>query len=113
VGVIVRNVIAQDAKHRKAAKRDRDREVPGSKVFPFLVLGMTSEEKAERDELAIRLTVALEKLPQARRDVLRARFFDGLSFEEISQQTGKKAGALRVLAFRAIEQLRELMEASP
>jgi len=44
--------------------------------------------------------------------VLRARFFDGLSFEEISQQTGKKAGALRVLAFRAIEQLRELMEAS-
>jgi len=113
VGVIVRNVIAQDAKHHKAVKRDRDREVPGSKVFPFLVLGMTSEQKADRDELAIRLTEALEKLPQARRDVLRARFFDGLSFEEISQQSGKKAGALRVLAFRAIEQLRELMEASP
>ena len=81
-------------------------------VFPFLVLGMTAEQKAERDELAVRLTVALDRLPEARRDVLRARFFDGLSFEEISQQTGKNAGALRVLAFRAIEQLRELMEAS-
>jgi len=101
VGVIVRNVIAQDAKHRKAVRRDRDREVPDSKVFPFLILGMTTEQKADRDELAIRLTVALEKLPQVRRDVLRARFFDGLSFEENSQQTGKKAGALRVLTFRA------------
>jgi RNA polymerase sigma-70 factor (ECF subfamily) len=112
VGVIVRSVIAQDAKHRKAEKRDPDREVPGSKVFPFLVVGMTSEQKADRDELAIRLTVALEKLPQARQDVLRARFFDGLSFAEISRRTGKSAGALRVLSVRAIGQLRELMEAS-
>jgi RNA polymerase sigma factor (sigma-70 family) len=112
VGVIVRNVIAQDAKHRKAEKRDRDREVPGSKVFPFLVVGMTSEQKADRDEQALRLASALDKLPQARQDVLRARFFDGLSFEQISQQTGKREGALRVLAVRAIKQLRELMEAS-
>jgi DNA-directed RNA polymerase specialized sigma24 family protein len=43
VGVVVRNAVVQHLKHRKAAKRDQGREVPGSKIFPLLVLGMTSE----------------------------------------------------------------------
>jgi RNA polymerase sigma factor (sigma-70 family) len=111
VGVIMRNVIAQDAKHRKALKRNEDREIPGSKVFPFLAVGLTFEQKADRDEMAIKLMAALERLSKDRQDVLRARFFDGLSFEQISRQTGKEAGALRVLTFRAIKQLRERMEA--
>ena len=113
VGVVVRSAVVQHLKHRKAAKRDPVREVPGSKIFPLLVMGMSADQKAERDEWAVRLASALEKLPEPRRDVLRFRFFDGLSFEEISQRTGKSVGALRVLSVRALAQLRAIMEAAP
>ena len=67
-------------------------------------------QKDGLDEPAVRLAPALGKLHEPRRYVIRSRFFDGLSFEEISRRTGKSAGALRVLSVRAMEQLREIME---
>jgi RNA polymerase sigma-70 factor, ECF subfamily len=112
VGVIVRNVIIQNVKYREADKRDRGSEVASSKVFPFRVVGLSSEQRADHAEQAVQLASAMEKLPPARRDVLRARFFGGLTFAQISQRTGKSEGALRVLAVRALVQLRELLEAS-
>jgi DNA-directed RNA polymerase specialized sigma24 family protein len=66
----------------------------------------------------MKLAAALDRLPQHKRDVLEWRFFEQVSFEEISRRTGKGVEALRVLCCRALKELREdeqllgLMEAS-
>jgi len=118
VSQIVRHVIVDMERRGKAKKRDERREVPGSKILATLTQGSTPEQAAERAEKALQLAAALERLPQHKQDVLRLRFFEQLSFEEISQQTGKGVEALRVLCWRALKDLREdgqllgLMEAS-
>jgi RNA polymerase sigma-70 factor (ECF subfamily) len=58
------------------------------------------------------LAAALDRLPSRYRSVIEARFFDGLRFAEIARQSGDKVGAVRVRCFRAIELLRQEMEAS-
>lgn len=65
------------------------------------------------EEDAVRLAAALEQLPPPRRAVIHARLFDQSSFAEISRQTGRTEGALRVLFVRAVRQLRTLMETQP
>lgn len=111
VGEIVRNVIISDVRYLGAAKRNARREVPGSKFFERLLSGGTSpSERAERDEEATRLAAAMERLPQAQREVIQMRFFDQLDFAEISRRTGKTNGAIRIVCLRGIRRLREIME---
>src|SRR5207248_2128090 len=98
---------------------DRRREVPGSKILATLTQGSTPEQGVERAEKALHLAAALERLPRHQREVLEWRVFERLSYAEISEQTGKSEGALRVVVTRAMEalradgDLRRLMEATP
>lgn len=107
VSQIVRHVIVDLKRHGMAKKRDERREVPGSKILATLTQGSTPEQAAERAEKALQLAAALERLPQHKQDVLRLRFFEQLSFEEISPIMGKGVEALRVLCCRALKDLRE------
>jgi RNA polymerase sigma-70 factor (ECF subfamily) len=68
-------------------------------------------EAVEREEEAVRLAVALERLPEARREVLRARLFEGASHAEISGRLGKSERAVRILFCRAVQQVRQILEA--
>jgi RNA polymerase sigma-70 factor, ECF subfamily len=104
---IVRNVVLDRIRHDRAAMRDHGREVPGSKVFPLVDGGGSPAEQAERAEDALRLAAALERLPEHQRELIRLRVFEQHSFEEIAEQTGKTAGALRVAFKRAIERLQQ------
>ena len=61
------------------------------------------------DEAAQAIQVAVALLPDDQRDVIRARFFDGLTVDEIAQQTGRTEGAVRGLIHRAKEKLRDAM----
>jgi DNA-directed RNA polymerase specialized sigma24 family protein len=45
--------------------------------------------------------------------VIAARLIDGLPFEDIGRQMGKSAGAVRVLFFRAVRELRDMLEDKP
>jgi len=59
------------------------------------------------------LELIRKKLPELKieyREVLIMRFVNELSLEEISDITGKTKGNIRVLVFRAIKALRELIE---
>lgn len=53
---------------------------------------------------------SLNKLKEEYREIILMRFIDELSFSEISDITGKPVGNLRVLSFRALKALKELME---
>ena len=118
VSQIVHHIIVDLERRGKAQKRDKRREVPGSNIFPTLLLGSTPEQGIERAEKAFQLAAALERLPRHQREVLEWRVFEQLSYAEISERTGKTEGALRVVATRAMEalradgELRRLMEAN-
>jgi RNA polymerase sigma-70 factor, ECF subfamily len=51
----------------------------------------------------------LSLLKEDYREIILMRFVDELSFAEISEITGKTAGNARVLAFRALQALKDLM----
>lgn len=107
IAAVTRNVVADDVRHRHAEKRDEDREARGSALLDGLAAGSTPEQRALREERAVVLAEAIDRLPPHQQDVLRLRFFDRLSFKEIGERTGKSEGALRILCLRAMRALAE------
>lgn len=53
---------------------------------------------------------ALRKLPSDYQEIILMRFVEGLSPGEVSEITGKNNGAVRVLQFRALRQLKKVLE---
>lgn len=64
----------------------------------------------EQNQKIIQIENALQKLPVKQREVFVMRNYDGLSYEEISQITGKSVGALKANHFHAINKLREMLK---
>ena len=62
------------------------------------------------DALAVRS--ALQALPEPMRDVLVLRFYLDLSHAEVGRQIGKSEQNARVLQFRALQQLKRILERS-
>jgi RNA polymerase sigma-70 factor, ECF subfamily len=52
----------------------------------------------------------LEKLKEEYREIIMLRFINELSFGEISEIIGKPSGTIRVLFFRALQALKDLLE---
>jgi RNA polymerase sigma-70 factor (ECF subfamily) len=112
VGQIVARVAASAGRRHAAGKRDRRREAAGPERLAEVAAGSSGPpERAARDEQAARLAAALERLPPAYRDVIQARFFDGLPFADVAARCGRSAAAVRVLCLRAIQRLRREMGA--
>lgn len=63
----------------------------------------------ERD-LREMLEGCIAQLPEYMREPVRLRFLAGVSFEEISAQTGDKAGAVQARVARAMSMIRRCME---
>jgi RNA polymerase sigma-70 factor, ECF subfamily len=53
---------------------------------------------------------ALPKLKDEYREVILMHYVDDLSFAEISEITGKSQGNVRVMAFRALKALKDIIE---
>ncbi|MEO8448553.1 MAG: RNA polymerase sigma factor [Gemmatimonadota bacterium] len=53
---------------------------------------------------------ALEQLPQEQREAFLLKHVEDLSYEEMEELTGTRAGSLRMRVFRAREELRRLLE---
>lgn len=68
------------------------------------------DEKISREYDAQRLRKVLLKLEGVDRHVIILRYFEDLSFFEISQALKIKEGALRVRVHRALEKLKKLLE---
>ncbi|MGE5675593.1 MAG: RNA polymerase sigma factor [Mycobacterium leprae] len=60
-------------------------------------------------ELRQELLTQLYRLPEIQQQVLIQRFAQGLRYEEMAEATGRTAGALRQLAYRALQTLRGRM----
>lgn len=63
---------------------------------------------AEQEEMHD-LAKALRGLDEVSQEVLSLRFIAGLSHSEVAQLQGRSEGAVRVIQFRAVRRLKELM----
>lgn len=64
----------------------------------------------ENREIIDKLNLVILKLPVKQREVFILRNFDELSYEEISEITGKSTGALKANYFHALNKVTEMMK---
>jgi RNA polymerase sigma-70 factor (ECF subfamily) len=64
----------------------------------------------ETKERLAKLEKVLQKIPVKQREVFIMRSFDELSYEEISEITGKSIGGLKANYFHAMKKIMELMK---
>jgi RNA polymerase sigma-70 factor, ECF subfamily len=68
------------------------------------------EDISNREKLE-KVNKALEKIPPKQRQVFILRNYDGLSYEEIAEITGKSVGGLKANYFHALKKVLELTNA--
>lgn len=59
---------------------------------------------------ATKLRESLEKLSLNQQLMIKMHYLDEMNYEEIAQVTGKSKGAIRVIVFRALSKLREVLK---
>jgi RNA polymerase sigma-70 factor (ECF subfamily) len=101
--------------HLNAAKRSLDREVPLPERSSLLLaqglfaLGSSPSQRLSRREIARRVSQALAELPEADREILLMRTFEGLSYEEVGAALEIAPAAARKRYGRALLRLQKLL----
>jgi len=89
--------------------RDSKKEVSIDEIGPIKDKKELFIEDLIRDEQKEVLMKVLDDLPTESRTIIHLRYFEGLSYDEISHIVGKKPSALRVKVHRLLDHLqREL-----
>ena len=70
------------------------------------------ERMDDREDLA-RLMIAIERLPEGQRDVLRLAFVEGHSYQEVALELGITEGNVKTRVNRARSRLRALARPNP
>lgn len=68
------------------------------------------EQNYESNELYNQIMAAINKLPKKQREVFLLKYFEQLTYEEISQMMGVSVGALKANYFYAVRKLAELLK---
>jgi len=87
---------------RKIFSLDDIKSKPDEKIN--IIADLDKKEKLETVEKI------LQKLPVKQREIFIMRNYDELSYEEVSQMTGKSIGALKANYFHALNKVKELMK---
>jgi RNA polymerase sigma-70 factor (ECF subfamily) len=101
--------------HVAAQRRTVQREVPLPEASSLLMAyrltaaGSTPSQRLSRQELARRVNQALAQLPDADREVLLMRQFDGLSYKEVASTLEITSAAARKRYGRALLRLQGLL----
>jgi RNA polymerase sigma-70 factor (ECF subfamily) len=73
----------------------------------------TPSQQAARREQAVLLADALERLPDAYREVIILSHLEGLSFPEVARRMGRTLDSVKNLWARALGRLRKSLEGPP
>src|SRR5262249_26312076 len=71
--------------------------------------GPSPSAHAQQHEQAVRLAEALATLPEAQREALMLRYYQGCALDDISRQLGRSPAAVAGLLKRGARQLRTLL----
>jgi RNA polymerase sigma-70 factor (ECF subfamily) len=115
--ILLNNLAETARRYRGTRKRQADRELFLG-VNPVwepddepLDSGASPSAQAMAQEQGDELERVLGRLAEHYREVIRLRHHEGLSFEENGRRTGRSAEAARKVWVRALEQLRQILEA--
>lgn len=72
----------------------------------------TPDKQAENNEFEQKLFAILEELPEKQRETFVMRYFDELSYEEISQILGTSVGGLKANYFQATKKIAQMLKHS-
>jgi len=106
--------IAAAARRENAAKRDAQREINASadssaaKVEP-IESGCRPSRRMQLKELRDQIDRALEDLPESQRCVIRMRFMDEFSTQQIVELTGQSERAVAGLLRRGMTRLKDVL----
>jgi RNA polymerase sigma-70 factor (ECF subfamily) len=109
--MLLRNLLDARRKYRTRGRivtRERPLEGDESKEFIARLAAAKGDPASEilrKQESAERVLAAIARLSKRHQEVIRLRYFDGLSFAEIAHRLGKTEKAARMLQIRALESL--------
>jgi RNA polymerase sigma-70 factor (ECF subfamily) len=83
-------------------EEDEDKELD----FPDI----SQNNRLESKELEERFLEAIAQLPEKQREVFSLRYFDNLSFNEISNMLGTSVGGLKANYFHAVKKIASIMK---
>jgi RNA polymerase sigma-70 factor (ECF subfamily) len=86
------------------------KQITSIESIPDEILSISTENQLDTKIGVETVYKALQKLPSDYQEIILMRFIEGLSPTEISKITGKNNGAVRVLQFRALRQLKKSLE---
>jgi RNA polymerase sigma-70 factor (ECF subfamily) len=118
-GILRHNVADFRRRYRDRAARQISQEWPlNASVLAGLRDQLVAdtplpEEGAASASSAAAMRRAVARLPEDHRRVIALRHQEGRSFDDIAHEMGRTTGAVRKLWFRAVERLREEMNAPP
>jgi RNA polymerase sigma-70 factor (ECF subfamily) len=101
------------AKRDVARERSLDQELEQSslRLGSWLAAAQVSpSEQAVRHEEAVGVAAALSQLPEANREAVALRYWEGLSLDEISARLGRTPAAVAGLLKRGLKQLRRILQ---
>ena len=70
----------------------------------------TPEQIAENEDFQRKFQKILAKLPEKQRETFALRYFDELSYEEISTMLGTSVGGLKANYFQAVQKIAKLLK---
>jgi RNA polymerase sigma-70 factor, ECF subfamily len=100
-------------------KRDVSRECPleaaveasSARLEAWLAdPGSSPQQQAERNEQLLRLTAALEELPEAQREAVMLHHLQGLTLDTVAGHLGRSSAAVAGLIKRGLRQLRQRLQ---
>lgn len=105
---IARNTVTE---HFRTMKRRSEEPLsPDMWMLSLVPAGdATPEESAEQRDLAEKVAECIGSLSKSSREVLRLRFFVGLTYEQTAEVMGKSVGAVKVAQLRALAKLKTVM----
>jgi len=107
VAGIARNKALHALRSGRRSRREGSLDVTGAPTVASF--RTTPASGAVRKELSSRLTSALDTLSEDHRRVILLRHFEGLSGPDTATVLGRSEGAVRVLFFRALTRLGEVL----
>lgn len=111
--LLVRLCTCRALDHLRRRARDEARHERSVDCGDLLSPAASPQQWGEKAELADALRQALARLPPEQAEVFCLRFFNELSYRDISRQTGIPPSTVSVLLYRARLRLRELLAQSP
>ena len=82
---------------------------PYEEVSDMLIRTLYAENNTDADELLLRFQEAILRLPEKQRVVFNLRYYDELSYEEISRITGQSVATLKTGYHYAVEKVKKYM----